>query len=249
MSISLKQAFSFVPNDAKWITKILIGGLLLFFPTFVYVFPGIKRLVLDPINYYMLALFAMLVFVSSSAVCGYFFKTVHNRIVHLNGHLPSWKHFTYYIYVGIKAYLGGLILAIPFMLIMAVFAFFTPMTIGKELIPFALIALLLHVFYTIFYIMLALNFSLDFRINSFFNIKKAYSLIKNNLVNYAVLVCYCLVVAMINFVATVILLNAQIFMLLLPFVSFYICLVYTDLFAQFELNLEGEDCREIKCYS
>ena len=57
MSISLKQAFCSVAQDAHWVSKVLIGSLLLFFPSFVYIFPGIRRLIFDPMNYYLIALF------------------------------------------------------------------------------------------------------------------------------------------------------------------------------------------------
>lgn len=60
MGISLKQAFAFVPQDPKWITKVFIGGLILFFPSFVFIFPGVKRLLFDPINYYLITLFGLI---------------------------------------------------------------------------------------------------------------------------------------------------------------------------------------------
>ena len=82
MGISLKQAFMFVPNDSQWLRKIFIGGLLLFFPTFIYVFPGIKKLLFNPVNYYWISIFAIFALTIFLAVSGYFFKAVHNRIVH-----------------------------------------------------------------------------------------------------------------------------------------------------------------------
>ena len=247
MGISLKQAFSFVTCDKHWVSKVLIGSLLLFFPSFVYIFPGIKRLFFNPINYYLVSLFAMVVLSTMLAVTGYFFKTVHNRVVHDNGKLPSWKYFSYYIYVGLKAYIGGFIFSIPFLLVSGLLFFFAPLSISFEIIPFILAAGVLHVIYTAFYIMLALNFVLDFRISSFLNIKKAINAIKSNILNYILLVFDCLLVALSNFIVFLILINAQILALLLPFVSFYICLVYADLFAQFavtagEKNYQGKGC-------
>lgn len=248
MGISLKQAFAFVPQDPKWITKVFIGGLILFFPSFVFIFPGVKRLLFDPINYYLITLFGLIFLTTGLAVSGYFFKTVHNRIIHDKGRLPSWKYFSYYIYVGLKSYIGGLIISIPFLMILALLMFFAPMTFGRELIPFIMIAGIVHIIYTAFYVMLALNFSLDFRISSFLNIKKAYSLIKDNLINYVLLVFDCLLVAVCNLILSFILLNGQILVLLLPFVSFYVCLVYTDLFAQFAITTGEEKYDENKCY-
>ena len=97
MGISIKQALLFVPNDKNWISKTLIGGLLLFFPIFAYIFPGIRRLIFSPMNYYMLAIFLMFSLTVFVAICGYFYKAVHNRIVHEKESLPSWNNFSYYL--------------------------------------------------------------------------------------------------------------------------------------------------------
>lgn len=240
MGISLKQAFAFVPTDRHWVSKVLIGGLLLFFPASVFVFPGLKRLIIDPINYYFLTLYCLLVLTGCVAICGYFFKVVHNRIVHENGRLPSWKFFSYYIYIGIKSYLGGFLFSIPFLIVMSILLLFAPMSLSLNSLPFVLAACVLHVIYTAFYIMLALNFSLDFKVASFLNIKKAYSLIRHNLLNYVILVFDCLLVSVCSTILLLMLIHGQILALLLPFFSFYVCLIYADLFAQFEVNLQGE---------
>ena len=249
MGISLKQAFSFALQDSNWVSKTLIGGFLLFFPSFVYIFPGIKRLVFDPMNYYFVALYVLVSLTVMIAVCGYFFKAVHNRIVHLKGKLPSWNHTAYYIYVGLKAYIGGFVIALPFLLLTILLVMFSPMTLSMAIIPYVLVWFIGHVIYTSLYIMLALNFALDFRLHSFFNIKKSFNLIKHNIPCYFMLVFYCLVVALINMVVSIILINAQILALLLPFFSFYICLVYVDLFAQFALNCDKNVCDEEKCFA
>ena len=248
MGISLKQAFCFVPQDSKWVSKVFIGGLLLFFPTFVYIFPGIRRMIFDPMNYYMVALFIMLTLTLLLAISGYFFKAVHNRIVHQNGKLPSWKYFSYYIYIGVKSYIGGFIFSIPFLVMFLLLMAFAPLTASMQLVPFLIAVCILHVIYTAMYIMLALKFSMDFRISSFLNIKKAYDLIKDNILNYVIVVLYCLLVALCNFILSMLLIHGQIFALLLPFVTFYVYLVYTDLFAQFALNCDERCADESKCF-
>ena len=101
---------------------------------------------------------------------------------------------------------------------------------------------------TAFYILMAINFSLDFKITSFFNVEKAFEFIKGNVLNYVLLVFYCLLLAMINIVVNAILINGQIFSLFIPFVTFYVYLVYTDLFAQFALNKPEIECHEQKCF-
>lgn len=247
MGISLKQALVFVPQDPNWAGKVFIGGLLLFCPTFAYVFPGIRRMIFDPINYYLLALFIIFTVVLSLAVCGYFFKAIHNRIVHDKEMLPSWKNISYYIFVGFKAYAGGFVFSIPFFIAFAILFSLAPMTLNKELIPFIIVASVIHVIYTAFYVMLALKFARDFKMQSFFQVRKAFSLIKENIVNYVILVLYCLLLGLINLVVNSILINGQIFALLIPFVNFYVYLAYTDLFAQFELNKNEEKCNETEC--
>lgn len=247
MDISLKQAFVFVPKDEQWIQKLLIGGLLLFFPLFSYVFPGVRRLLFDPVNYYMLTLFLMFASVVFLAVSGYFFKTIHNRIVHDKETLPSWSHFTYYVFVGLKSYVGGFIFSIPFIAFFVCLFTFAPMTISREIIPFVLVGAVVHIIYSALYIMLALNFCTDFKISSFLNFKKAYSMISGNLVNFVILVAYCILVSIITALVNSILISGQILALLIPFVSFYIYLVYTDLFAQFVLSSGKEVANENEC--
>ena len=249
MGISLKQAFIFVPQDKNWLPKILIGGLLLFFPAFAFIFPGIYRMLFNPVNYYWITLFALLTLTCLLAVSGYFFKVVHNRIVHERGKLPSWKFFTYFIHIGLKSYIGGFIFSIPFIILFAILAFLAPLSITEESIPYIATGVVLHIIYTALYIMLALNFSLDFKIKSFLNIKKAYSLIKHNIINYIILVCYCVLVSVCMMILAILLINGQILGLLLPFVSFYICLVFSDLFAQFGVNMGKEIYKEANCYS
>lgn len=248
MGISLKQAFVFVPQDRHWVSKVLIGGLLLFFPCFIYVFPGIRRLLFNPINYYALTVFSILIFIGVLAICGYFFKVIHNRIVHENGRLPSWKFFNYYIYIGFKAFVGGLLLSLPFVLTNALICYFAPLSFSKEVLPFIICIALVHFVYTLFYVMLALNFSLDFKIASFLNIKKAFTLIKHNILNYLILVCECIFVFICYFILSMILFHGQILALLLPFFSFYMCLVFSDLFAQFEVNLKDSDFYTKRCF-
>ena len=249
MGISLKQAFIFVPQDRNWLPKILIGGLLLFFPVFAFVFPGIYRMLFNPLNYYLVTLFALLTLTCMLAVFGYFFKVVHNRIVHERGKLPSWKFFTYFIHIGLKSLIGGFLFSVPFVAVWTLLAIISPLSFGEESLPYIAAAVVLHVIYTALYIMLALNFSLDFRIHSFLNIKKAYSLIKHNIINYIILVCYCILVSVCMMILMFLLVNGQILGLLLPFVSFYVCLVFADLFAQFGVNAGKEIYKEANCYS
>ena len=249
MGISLKQAFIFVPQDKNWLPKVLIGGLLLFFPVFAFIFPGIYRILFNPLNYYWVTLFALLTLTCMLAVSGYFFKTVHNRIVHERGKLPSWKFLTYFIHIGLKSFIGGLLFSIPFIVLFGMLAFISPMSPGQESMPYLIAAIVLNIIYTAFYIMLALNFSLDFKIHSFLNVKKAYSLIKHNILNYIILVCYCVLVSLCMLILMILLVNGQIMALLLPYVSFYICLVFADLFAQFGVNTGKEIYKEANCYS
>ena len=247
MGISLKQALFFVPKNEHWVSNVLIGGLLLFFPAFGYIFPGIRKLFFEPVNYFIVALFVMLSAIVFLAVSGYFFKTVHNRVIHDKEGLPDWKYFTYYMYVGLKSYIGGFILSVPFILFFLILFIFAPFSFSKESIPFLLIAGIVYVVYSFLYTMFALCFVHDFKISSFWNIKRAYNLIDGNIVNFVVLVLYCMLVAFAHMFIMGILLNGQILALLIPFVSFYICLVYTDLFAQFIQSKEKVYSNEKEC--
>ena len=236
MGISIKQALLFVPNDKNWVSKTLIGGLLLFFPIFAYIFPGIRRLIFSPMNYYMLAIFLMFSVTVFVAICGYFFKSVHNRIVHEKESMPSWNNFAYYLKIGLKAYLGGFVFSLPFIIIFFAIWLSIPMVFCLKTLVLLCTAVCMHIVYSFLYTMFALNFSRKFEISSFWDLKGAWNLIQGNMINFVLLVANCLLVAFAHFLITIILSNAQIFGLLLPFISFYIFMIYTDLFAQFVLN-------------
>ena len=247
MGISLKQAMLFVPKNDKWIRTLLIGGLLLFCPTFAYVFPGIRRMIFDPVNYFLLALFVMFTIVVSVAVTGYFFKTIHNRVIHDKEGLPDWQHFDKYLKVGLNAYIGGIVLSLPFLCFGLLLLLFTPMTLSKEIIPFLIVLVIMHIIYTFLYIMVALNFVVDLKMSSFFDFRRACFHLKDNISNFVLLVVNCLFLAIIHLILTGILINAQIFALLIPFISFYVYLVYTDLFAQFVQLKERGLSHETEC--
>ena len=242
MSISLKQALFYVPQDKNWVNKIIIGSFLMFFPTFAYIFPGIRRMLFDPINYYAIAVYLMFSLTILVAISGYFYKCVHNRIIHEKHKLPSWNKITYYLEIGAKSYIGGIIFSIPFIIFNIILWSFAPILNSTELVPFVAISAFIHVIYSFFYIMLALNFAQKFKVSAFWDIKGAWYLIKGNMANFVLLVAYCLTIALLHLVLSVILVNAQILSLLLPFLSFYIFMVYADLFAQFALNkIEAEN--------
>lgn len=236
MSISMKQALFYVPQDKNWISKVLIGSFLMFFPSFAYIFPGIRRMLFDPMNYYAIAIYLMFSITIFVAISGYFYKCVHNRIIHEKHKLPSWNHLTYYLEIGAKSYIGGFVFSIPFIIFTAILWSFAPVLNSPELIPFILTSGFVHIIYSFFYTMMALNFAQKFKISAFWDIKGAWYLIKGNITNFILLVANCIVIALMHLILSVVLVNAQILSLLLPFISFYIFMVYADLFAQFALN-------------
>lgn len=245
MSISLKQALFYVPQDKNWVSKILIGSFLMFFPSFAYIFPGIRRLLFDPMNYYAIAVYLMFAITILVAISGYFFKCVHNRIIHEKHKLPSWNNLTYYLEIGAKAYLGGAVFSIPFIIINLIIWSFAPILNSAELIPFIVLSGFIHIIYSFFYTMLALKFAQKFKISAFWDFKGAWHLIKGNMTNFILLVAYCLTIAFSHLALAILLVNAQILSLFLPFISFYLFMAYADLFAQFALNkIEVKD--EIK---
>lgn len=247
MDISLKQALVFVPKNEHWIRNVLIGGLLLFFPAFGYIFPGIRKLFFAPVNYFMASLFVMLAGIVFLAVSGYFFKAVHNRVVHDKEGLPDWKYFSYYIYVGLKSYIGAFILSLPFILFFLLLMFFAPISFSRESIPFILLAGVAYIVYSFLFVIFALCFVRDFKISSFWNIKRAYDLISGNINNFVMFVLYCFLIAFAHLFLLGILANAQILALLIPFISFYVYLIYTDLFAQFIQSKEKVYSNEKEC--
>ena len=237
MGYNLKQAFTYVWSDADFFTKWAIGSFLLVFPTFASSFPGIKRAFQNPANYGWLFVFAVVSVVIYLAVKGYFYKAVHNNVVHDAEKLPDWHKFWTYMHNGFKAYLGMAIFVLPY----AILAFGACYWLNADFhnpLVYAISLLVMIVFFAL-YLPFSLNFATRLRVSAFFSYKRAFWLLKGKYKEFWALYGYCVAIGLGGFVLSGLLSLNGLTSLLLPFLVFYVVMVFADLYAQF-LNMPSK---------
>ncbi len=92
------KAFTFVFEDKKWVTKVLIGGILSLIP------------------------------IVNLIVIGYGLKALKNVAEGAAEPLPEWDDFADYFVQGLMSALGGLVWAIPSIALSMVMAFLDAVT-------------------------------------------------------------------------------------------------------------------------
>ena len=172
MGYDLKQAFTYVWSDADFFTTWAIGSFLLVFPTFSTCFPGTKRAFQNPANYGWMLVFAVVSVVIYLAVKGYFYKAVHNNVVHDAEKLPDWHKFWTYMHNGLKAYVGMAIFALPYALVAGGFCYLFRPNFHNPLV-YAVGMLVMILFFAI-YLPFSLNFATRLRVKAFFSYKRAF---------------------------------------------------------------------------
>lgn len=237
MGYDLKQAFTYVWSDADFFTKWAIGSFLLVFPTFTEWFPGIKRAFSNPANYGWVLIFCIISIIIYLAIKGYFYKAVHNNVVHDAERLPNWRKFGNYIKNGFKAYLGMAIWILPYALIFAGAAYFLRPDMYNPLVY--IIALLFAVLFFAFYLPFSLNFATRLRVRAFFSYKRAFWLLKGKYKEFMLLYVYCVAIGLAGLFVSLLLSLHGLTTLLLPFLCFYVVMVFADLYAQF-LNMPAK---------
>jgi hypothetical protein len=92
------KAFTFVFEDKNWVTKLLIGGILSLIPIVNFV------------------------------AIGYGLKVLKNVAQGVEQPLPEWSDFGDYFIQGLVSFLGGLVWAIPAIVLSMVIGFFSAIT-------------------------------------------------------------------------------------------------------------------------
>ena len=233
----LKQAFTYVWSDADFFTKWAIGSFLLVFPTFSTCFPGIKRAFQNPANYGWMLVFAVVSVVIYLAVKGYFYKAVHNNVVHDAEKLPDWHKFWTYMHNGLKAYVGMAIFALPYALVAGGFCYLFRPNFHNPLVY--AVGMLVMILFFAFSLPFSLNFATRLRVKAFFSYKRAFWLLKGKYKEYFALYGYCVAIGLGGFILSGLLSMHGMTSLLLPFLGFYVVMVFADLYAQF-LNMPAK---------
>lgn len=245
MDLNFEEAFSFVKQDKDWKMKLAIGGMLSFLCVLLFVLPFLFVKALD--NFSLVMMFTLCFIVNvflTLGLIGYPYAVANNRINNRETILPEWSNFTALIATGVKFLVGYCLFSIPLSIAytVAMVLFMCMALISDEgakvvfgilvfLIIFAIIALAF--IYTLASYLMMASFSTDLKVLSFINFKKAWELMKDNWINYLILLLLVIAVSIILQFALIILSITIIGILLLPLLVFYTGLVNADLIAQF----------------
>lgn len=240
MGYDLKQAFTFVWSDADFFTKWVIGSFILVFPTLSEWFPGIKRMFANPANWGWLGVFVLISLIAYLSIKGYFYKAVHNNVVHDAQRLPDWRDFWTYTKNGLKAYIGAFLFSLPYILVAAAVCFLIHP--DYKSVTFGVTAIILGLIFGFIYLAFSLNFATRLRVSAFFNYKRAFWLVKGRMKEFVILYIYGVSLCILSMVISALISLNALLSLLLPFFAFYVVMVCADLYAQF-LNMPSESDR------
>lgn len=249
MDLDFEKSLTYIAKDPQWGNKLLAGsGLIMamvvvfLFPLFV-VFLGSVTAVLVSLAIAMIASFLIWFLIS-----GYVCKAAHMRITEPeNETMPDWKDFPELLRTGLKYFFGYFLFVMPVSIVFMAFCglFLTGIiTVGSQphfpsgwMMFFAVllgaVALFLYVL-TIFLLPLMMsNFFKNQKILSFVNFPEAFSMLKNNIGNYFILILLFVAVSMLVQIVASFLAATVIGLILLPILYFYTYMVIVELVAQF----------------
>ncbi len=234
MCVDVKHACTYMLKDSGWIKKILLGGLLVVFPMFGIAFPGIKRMFSDPYNACALLFFSLVSVGIYLAIVGYFFKTLHLKILGTSENLPEWNGFFELIKIGAKAYIGTLLFYLPIALVMGLcYIFLIPV---EHTMLYAGLCFFAHIFIAALYMPFMMSFAVDLKVTSFVNADRAFLIVAGDFRNFLILVmCVFAISFCFGFVASILSLSGLL-TLFIPFIAFYVYVVMADLFAQLTMK-------------
>lgn len=242
--LDIEKAFKFPANDPKLGSKFLIGGfislILLICNTALSFLPeDNKALIIKFLPLVLVAFFLLIV--SSVILGGYFYEVLNKRMREESDILPDWKNIFKLTLNGIKAFLGAILLFIPFgifILFLCLSAFAVKSISFVLIIPFISLIMLTVIVYVLISALMNISFGYDLKILSFFNFKRGLALLKNNtgqfllyavfisaIVSLLKIIAFCLNLTVIGFLAV-------------PFLIFYTMLIIADFGAQFARNSE-----------
>ena len=241
MILNFKEAFTFMFKDEKFWQKYIIGTIIFaisIIPSWI-MYPqamGGKNI--------SAAFFLIILLTGLISLLGYGYTAVYanSKITLKQDVLPEWgKDFGKIILTGIK-HIGLILFFFPSIIAMAVIltilliipAIITAIFPPLGIILCCLVTIPVMVIWAAVILLSITSFFTDLKFFSFFNFKRMFSIMKGNYLNLSILIAFIfvftiLVSTIFNFVSYHLYYAAGII------VSFYIALVFSNLYAQFAL--------------
>ena len=188
----------------------------------------------DPYNACALLFFAVVCIGIYLSLVGYFFKTLHAKILGDTENLPEWNGFLELVKIGAKAYAGTILFYLPIAVLMGIlYIFLVPV---EHTMLYAAVCFICHIFVAALYMPFMMSFAVDLKINSFINIDRAILIVTSDIRNFIILVmCIFAISICFMFVASILSLSGLL-TLFIPFLAFYVYIVMADLFAQLTMK-------------
>lgn len=239
---NFEKAFTFLKTDPNWVKKFIIGSLILLIPTAIN---SLMQLVPDNNEQLLVKLLPVLIpafilfLLFTFLVSGYYFKVINTKIEHNSDILPEWKNIGQLYLIAFKVVAASSLFLLPmFLLIILLLVVMMALKVINPLLmilPFLAIIAVFMVF-IVFLSLMNMSFACDLKFSSYFNLKRAGQLLKNNTLNYVLYIIFCFALSSLLKIAAIILTLSVVGIVAVPFLSFYSYLVIAEFSAQFIKN-------------
>lgn len=245
MNLDFEKSLTYISKDPGWVNKLLAGSGILLATFAVYVIPLFAFLFSDSVvvgagSFLLCFIFSL---VMTLVIAGYFVQTGNRRINFANSFLPDWTEFGRMLVTGLKYFVGFFIYSLPIAILSLLFGFALAYVFAHHnafhpaafilLTAFGAFLLLFYILVMIFAPLMMANFFRNLKILSFVDFKGAFSMLKNNVGNYCVLILLFIALSVMTQLLFSVLTVTVIGIIFIPVGYFYAYLVAAELIAQF----------------
>ena len=241
MKYDLENIFTLVKHDEQWIQKLIIGSLFIVAMIVLFVIPFISLAVVPiaSLPLFIICLFAAAII--GLGLYGYFFKTAQDYMNNPQTKLPQWSDFFSFVLIGLKGALGSIMYNLPFIIFNLVIVGFLLIFKADNSKIFEVATHMVDVVMQLFYIAYSLIYLVleavfikkGFNPFQFLNFSEGYKMIKNNFIEYLILVVLYIAISTVLVACSFILFITIVGIVLIPFVIMYACIISFVITARF----------------
>lgn len=253
MNLDFEKSLVYITKDPGWANKLFAGAgiwlasyAVFLAPFLVYIAVG--SAFLAGVSFFV-SFFVSLVL--NLVITGYYIQTANRRINFANSFLPDWNDIKHFAVTGLKYFCGIFLYFFPLLLFSCIYFcllfqktaasehFFVSAFLAFTL--FGALLLMLYILTMIFCPLMMANYMKNLKILSFVDFKSAFSLLKNNVGNYFVVLLLFVALAIFLQIIVSLLVITVIGIVLIPVVYFYMYLVAAEIIAQFVIVAKDKE--------
>jgi len=268
MSHSYLDAFTYLFKHKNWFAKLLVGSLLFFFIKLIEL--SIKVLgtaeiqplnsmlgdVLSPSQYALAALMSvggialsLLSIWMSATLCGYFITAIRRYMRGQEDAIPDWDGVMAKLFFrGFKVFMGLFLLSILGYLFSLIVANYSVLMAAVKSLHAGLLISVLGLFvccYVIFLIpALIMTFCEQDKFFSMFNFVRAKQLATKSFGQYCLTILKLLSITILSGCCAILFFPVKIGIIVLPFIFFYLLIVYGNIIAQYYVLYCKEETKQ-----